>query len=68
MGRGTRERKDLLHFRAGLGVGVGIQTARGPDVGEEEVSAVDFRVYSEKYWGKRFSRWLISSVRTPTCG
>ena len=49
-------RKDLLHWRAGKGVDVGVQTARGPDVGETEISAVHFLVDSEKYWGKHAHR------------
>ena len=45
-------REDLLHWRVGQGV----------DVGEAEISAIHFLVHSEKNWGKRFSKWLISSV------
>ena len=31
---------DFLHWRAGQGVDVGVQTARGPDVDEAEIPAV----------------------------
>ena len=42
-------RGDLLRWRAGQ-VDVGVQKARGPDVGEAEISAVHFLGHSAKYW------------------
>ena len=46
------------------GVSVGVQGARGSHVGELEISAVHVLVHCEKKRGKRFSRWLLSSVDT----
>ncbi|CAM9353942.1 unnamed protein product, partial [Hapterophycus canaliculatus] len=56
--------EDLLHFRRGPGVGGGVQRQRGPGIGEAELSVVHFIVWSEKYWGRSFSKWMVTSVDT----
>lgn len=55
---------DLLIWKVGHGVDVGVRTSRAPDIGGEEISAVDFMVHCQNKWGKRFSRRLIRSVDT----
>ena len=60
-----KRRKDLLHWRAGQGIDVGVQAAHEPEVGEAEISTVHFLVHSEKYWGKRF---CLYHPWTPTRG
>lgn len=47
---------DLLIWKVGHGVDVGVRTSRAPDIGGEEISAVDFMVHCQNKWGKRFSR------------
>lgn len=46
-GEAREENGNLLNWRVGQGVGVWVQTARGLDVGEAEISAVQFLVDSE---------------------
>ena len=41
--------EDLLHWRAGQCVDVGVQTARGPDVDDAEISVVHFLARPGKY-------------------
>lgn len=55
---------DLLHFRNGASVDTSVKRQRGPNIGEAELSVVHFIVWSEKYWGKTFDKWLVTSVDT----
>ncbi|CAB1101190.1 unnamed protein product [Ectocarpus sp. CCAP 1310/34] len=54
----------LLHFGDGTDLIPDVERHRGPDIGEAELPVIHFIDRAKKYWGKRFDKWVVSSVDT----
>ena len=57
-------RGPLVHYREGSGADARMKRLPGPNVGEAELSLVHFMVWSKKYFGNDFKKWIISSIDT----